>query len=73
MGKFGLVSSRLAEWYSLVLDGQSSLGFRLHENVEHYLVTLPWGTHGCDFNLSGPTGQISTFAIEVFLKKIITK
>ena len=40
-----------------------------NKNVEHYLVTLPWGTHGCDFNLSGPTGQISTYAVEVFLKK----
>ena len=39
------------------------------KNIEHYLVTLPWGTHGCDYNLCGPTGQISTYAIEVFLRK----
>jgi acetyl esterase/lipase len=32
------------------------------------LVILPWATHGCDFNFSGPCGQISTFAIERFLK-----
>lgn len=41
------------------------------KNVEHYLLTLPWATHGCDYNISGPSGQISTFAIESFLKKIL--
>jgi acetyl esterase/lipase len=33
-------------------------------------VILPWATHGCDFNFSGPCGQISTFAIERFLKAV---
>jgi acetyl esterase/lipase len=28
---------------------------------------LPWATHGCDVNLSGPSGQISTYAVERFL------
>ena len=47
------------------------LAKKLKENkVEHYLVSLPWGTHGCDFNLSGPSGQISTFAVLQFLNKI---
>ena len=34
------------------------------------LVILPWATHGCDFNFSGPCGQISTFAIERFLAQV---
>ena len=33
----------------------------------HLLLRLPWATHGCDFNFSGPCGQISTYAIERFL------
>jgi acetyl esterase/lipase len=33
----------------------------------HYFVRMPWATHGCDINLSGPCGQISTYAIEYFL------
>jgi acetyl esterase/lipase len=40
------------------------------KKVEHLLVTLPWATHGCDFNLYGPSGQISTYAIERFLENI---
>lgn len=34
------------------------------------LVLLPWATHGCDFNFNGPCGQISTFAVERFLKAV---
>lgn len=33
----------------------------------HMLLSLPWATHGCDINFSGPSGQISTYAIERFL------
>jgi acetyl esterase/lipase len=36
-------------------------------NVMHYLVTLPWATHGFDYTLSGPGGQLSTYAVERFL------
>lgn len=36
----------------------------------HLLLILPWATHGCDFNFSGPCGQISTFAIEQFLAQV---
>jgi len=39
-------------------------------NVKHALITLPWATHAFDFNPNGPGGQISTFAIEQFLKSI---
>ena len=31
------------------------------------LLGLPWAEHGCDVNFSGPSGQISTYAIERFL------
>lgn len=36
----------------------------------HLLLLLPWATHGCDANLSGPSGQLSTFAIERFLSAL---
>jgi hypothetical protein len=28
---------------------------------------MPWATHGCDYNFSGPCGQLSTYAVERFL------
>jgi hypothetical protein len=37
----------------------------------HLLLRLPWATHGCDVNFSGPSGQISTFAIERFLAAVV--
>jgi dipeptidyl aminopeptidase/acylaminoacyl peptidase len=36
----------------------------------HYFVQLPWATHGCDYVFNGPCGQITTFAIEKFLKAV---
>ncbi|MGI9088552.1 MAG: alpha/beta hydrolase fold domain-containing protein [Chthoniobacterales bacterium] len=33
----------------------------------HLYLSLPWATHGCDANLSGPSGQLSTYAIDRFL------
>ena len=36
----------------------------------HYLVKLPWATHGCDYVFNGPCGQISTYAIDRFLKAV---
>ncbi len=32
---------------------------------------LPWGTHGCDANLNGPSGQLSTYAIDRFLANVL--
>jgi acetyl esterase/lipase len=32
---------------------------------------LPWATHGCDANLSGPSGQLSLYAIERFLGSVL--
>jgi acetyl esterase/lipase len=34
---------------------------------QHFYLNLPWATHGCDVNFSGPSGQISTYTIERFL------
>ncbi|CAF1526242.1 unnamed protein product [Adineta ricciae] len=36
-------------------------------NVPHYFLQLPWATHGFDYHLNGPSGQLSTYAIEYFL------
>lgn len=38
--------------------------------VKHYFLDLPWATHGCDYNINGPSGQISTFAIERFINSV---
>lgn len=38
--------------------------------VKHYWLKLPWATHGFDFILNGPGGQLSTYAIERFLKAV---
>jgi acetyl esterase/lipase len=40
-------------------------------SVEHCLLLLPWATHGFDFNMNGPGGQLSTFAIEWFLSIVV--
>ena len=34
-------------------------------------LSLPWAEHGCDVNISGPSGQISTYTIERFLAAVI--
>ena len=39
--------------------------------VRHYLLRLPWATHGFDFNLDGPGGQLSTFLVLNFLNSVI--
>lgn len=33
-------------------------------------VMLPWATHAFEFNLHGPGGQLTTFAIERFLERV---
>jgi acetyl esterase/lipase len=39
----------------------------------HLLVRLPWATHGCDFNFSGPCGQLSTYAVERFVAAVTAR
>jgi acetyl esterase/lipase len=38
--------------------------------IEHYYLKLPWATHGFDYNLNGPGGQLSTYAVEKFLSPL---
>ncbi len=38
--------------------------------IPHFLLKLPWATHGFDYNLRGPGGQLSTYAVETFLNTI---
>jgi acetyl esterase/lipase len=40
------------------------------EKVPHVHVELPWATHAFDFNLRGPGGQITTWAVERFLAAV---
>ncbi|HYG57652.1 MAG TPA: alpha/beta hydrolase [Symbiobacteriaceae bacterium] len=37
----------------------------------HLIVEVPLSTHGSDFAFSGPFGQISTYAVERFLRHVI--
>lgn len=50
------------------------LAHRLSEAKRpHLLLRLPWATHGCDANLSGPSGQLSLYAIDRFLASAYSK
>ena len=40
-------------------------------SVKHMYVRLPWATHGCDWSFKGPCGQISTYAVEQFLERVM--
>jgi len=42
-------------------------------HVKNYFLAIPWGTHGCDYNINGPSGQISTYVVERFINSLITK
>lgn len=57
----------------LVSQEQSRrLAARLHEEgAPAYLLALPWATHGCDANLAGPSGQLTTFAVDWLLAAAI--
>lgn len=39
--------------------------------VPHLYLRLPWATHGLDHNLGGPSGQVSTGAVEGFLAAVL--
>jgi acetyl esterase/lipase len=36
----------------------------------HFLIRMPWATHGCDAILRGPCGQVTVFAVERFLSGV---
>ena len=42
-------------------------------HVKNYLVDLPCATHGCDYNINGPSGQVTTFTIERFINSVVSK
>jgi acetyl esterase/lipase len=42
-------------------------------NVKNYLLDLPTATHGCDYNINGPSGQLSTFVIERFINAVTSE
>ncbi|MDQ6624740.1 MAG: alpha/beta hydrolase [Verrucomicrobiota bacterium] len=45
---------------------------RLQDSARPVLyLYLPWATHGCDANLSGPSGQLSLYVIERFLGSVL--
>jgi acetyl esterase/lipase len=49
------------------------LNTKLEQNgIKHFLLKLPWATHGFDYNLNGPGGQLATYTVERFLK-VVTK
>lgn len=53
-------------------------GYRLTKKLDslgakHYDLYLPWATHGFDWTLNGPGGQLSTWCVKAFLKEVIDK
>jgi len=53
-------------------DHSDALARRLTElGVPHLYISLPWATHGFDYLLNGPGGQISIYAIESFLGSVL--
>lgn len=55
-------------------EHSNRLSKKLKENnIKHYWLQLPWATHGFDYNLNGPGGQLSTYTVERFLKVVTYK
>jgi acetyl esterase/lipase len=47
------------------------LNEKLQQNhIKHYLLKLPWATHGFDYNINGPGGQLSTYVVERFINAV---
>jgi len=36
-------------------------------------IELPWATHAFDYSLNGPSGQIATSAVDLFLRAVLTR
>lgn len=53
----------------LVKEAQSArLDARLaRAGRPHYFLRLGWGTHACDYNFTGPCGQLTAYAVDYFL------
>jgi acetyl esterase/lipase len=40
-------------------------------HVKNYFLDLPSATHGCDYNINGPSGQLSTYVVERFIASVV--
>ncbi len=38
--------------------------------VRHYYLRIPWATHGCEYALRSPSGQVSVWAMERFMAAV---
>jgi acetyl esterase/lipase len=38
--------------------------------VPHLLLRIPWATHGCEYSLNGPSGQLAVYSAERFLAAV---
>lgn len=38
--------------------------------VPHMLLGLPWATHGCEYSLNGPSGQLAVYTAERFMYSV---
>lgn len=38
--------------------------------VKNMFLSLPWATHGCEYNLNGPSGQLSMYSMERFFYSV---
>lgn len=52
----------------------SRLSVKLKEKgIPHFELYLPWATHGFDYTLNGPGGQLSTWTVKAFLDWVFKK
>ncbi len=61
----GEIDSLVWHRHSVRLDAKLA-----EQNVPHAFVSLPWATHAFEYNLHGPGGQLTTFAVEWFLAAV---
>jgi len=61
----GLNDPMVSYYHSVHLDEKLK-----EKGVAHYFLNLPWATHGCDYNINGPSGQITTYSIERFINSV---
>lgn len=61
----GTIDSLVWHRHSMRLDAKLA-----EQDVPHVFVSLPWATHAFEFNLAGPGGQLTRFAVEWFLAAV---
>ena len=55
----------VSPYHSLKLDKKLT-----DNNIKHFWLKLPWATHGFDYNINGPGGQLSTYVVERFINTV---